>query len=169
MTDQPTIRPRRFLVKARHAVATLCFMGLFCMWFASAQDLILRPSAPTRLKLVVTGNGTTKKDGRTAFRVYEAPDGTKGNVVYSEFDSLQAAQKHIEEAIKVTSSVTSREQNQTNEKGQLVDDRILAIGDLPGSHKKEFVIIGRDGLYCYVIESVSLQVVIQIEGLIQHR
>jgi hypothetical protein len=51
----------------------------------------------------------------------------------------------------------------------LISDRILALADLPKADKKEFVIIRRDGLICYVIESTSLQVAMQIEGLIEHK
>jgi hypothetical protein len=105
---------------------------------------------------------------RTALRIYEAPDGNRGEVGYVEFDSLQAAPQQIEEWFKATRSVTSREQNQI--KGRpMISDRILAAGDLPKSDKKEFVIIRRDGLKCYLIESVSLQVATQIEDLIEHK
>ncbi len=125
-------------------------------------------SAQTDLKLVTIGNGKTKSGHRTAFRIYEAPDGNKGQLVYTEFDSPKAAQQQIEEWIKTTRTVTSREQNQSKG-GQLISDRILAVGDLPKSDKKEFVIIRRDDLKCYLIESVSLQVAMQVERLIEHK
>jgi hypothetical protein len=143
-------------------------MGVVCACFTSAQDSVHRPSTPTELELIAIGNGPIKKGETTGSRVYQAPDGTKGTMFYSKFDSLEAAQKHIEKAIKVTSRVISREQNQNNnnEKGQLISDRILAVGNLPESHKEEFVLIRRDGLKCYFIESVSLQVAMQIEDLI---
>jgi hypothetical protein len=56
-----------------------------------------------------------------------------------------------------------------NEKGQLVSDRILGVQDLPEPTQKEFVIIRRDDLNCYLIESKSLQVAVQIEDLIEHK
>jgi len=68
------------MLRIRRVVASLWLMGLFCVGFATAQDLVHRPSAPTELKLVIIGNGRTQRDGRTAFRVYEAPDGVKGRV-----------------------------------------------------------------------------------------
>jgi len=157
------------MLRLRREVASLWLMSLLCAGFASAQDLIHRPSAPTELKLVGIGNGKTASGVRTAFRVYETPDGTKGRVCYTEFESLQAAQQQIEEWVKATRAVTSREQNQINAKGQPVSDRILAVGDLPKSDKKEFVIIRRDDMKCYLIDSVSLQVATEIEGLIEHR
>jgi hypothetical protein len=42
------------------------------------------------------------------------------------------------------------------------------IADLPKSNEKEFVIVRRDGLSCYLIESASLQTALKIEGLIRH-
>lgn len=156
------------MLKPRHVAVSLWLMGLLCVWFASAQDLVQRPSAQTELKLIAIGNGKTTGRNRSAFRTYEAPDGTKGHVRYIEFDSLPAAQEQIEKWVKVTPKITSREQNQID-KGQLVSDRILGVQDLPESDKKEFVIIRRDGLTCYLIESVSLQVALQVEGLIEHK
>ena len=110
-----------------------------------------------------------KKGEIRTFRTYEAADGTKGVVFCSQFESRQAAQRHIEEAIKITSKIVSRKQNQVNEKGQLVSDRILAVATLPDSHREEYVVIRRDGLICYFIESVSLQVATEIEVLIQDK
>lgn len=157
------------MLRRRCIVASLWLMGLFCVGFAIAQDLVHRPSPPTKLELVMIGNGKTKGGVRTASRVYEAPDGAKGQVAYVTHDSLPAAEEQIETWVKVTSKVTSREQNQMNKKDQLVSDRVLATGDLPKSGQKEFVIIRRDGLNCYLIESVSLEVATQIEDLIEHK
>jgi hypothetical protein len=138
-------------------------MYLSSLWFAAAQE---KP-VETDLQLVTIGNGKTKDGVRTAFRIYEAPDGNKGRIGYVEFDSLQAAQQQIEEWVKATPSITSREQNQI--KGRImISDRILGFANLPKSDKKEFVIMRRDGLKCYLIESASLQVATQIEDLIRH-
>jgi len=158
------------MLKLQRVVASFWLVFLFYGWLASAEDIPHKPTAPpTQLNLIAIGNGTVKKGEIRAFRTYEAPDGTRGVVFYSEFDSLQAAQKRIEDAIKITSRVVTREQNQTDKKGQLVSDRILAVANLPESHKEEFVIIRRAGLTCYFIESVSLQVATQIEDLIEQK
>jgi len=45
----------------------------------------------------------------------------------------------------------------------------MAITELPKSNEKEFVIVRRDGLTCYLIESASLPTALKIEGLIQHK
>lgn len=157
------------LLKPRHVVAALCSIGSLFPWFASAQDLVHRPPPPSELKLVQIGNGKTKSGVKTGFRVYEAPNGNQGRVVYVKFDSFQAAQQQIENWAKLPSvSFTSREHDQYRY-GVVVSDRILAVGKLPGSHKKEFLIIRRDDLRCFLIESASLQVVGQIEDLIQYK
>jgi hypothetical protein len=157
------------MLRLRRVVASLWLMGLFCVWFATAQDAAHVNSAKTGLDLVTIGHRTTKSGHLTAFRIYEAPDGTKGQIAYTDFDSLQAAQRQIEEWVKATRTVTSREKNQTNNKGQLVSDRILAVGDLPKSDKKEFVVIRRDELKCYLIESESSQVAMEVEGTLVHK
>jgi hypothetical protein len=134
----------------------------------AAQDVAQEKAAQKDIDLVTIGNGHLPDGTKTAFRVYRAPDGTDGKVNYTEFDSLEPAELQIEKWVKATRTVTSREHNQT--KGdQLISDRVLGVTDLPKSDKKEFVIIRRDYLKCYLIESVSLQVAMQIEGLIGHK
>ena len=149
------------MVKARRLIATFWLMGLFCVCSAVAQDA-------TDLELVRIGHLKTESGHTTGFRIYKAPDGTKGQVHYTKFDSLEPAELQIEEWVKATRTVTSREHNQSKD-GQLISDRILAVADLPKSEKKEFVIIRRDYLNCYLIESASLQVALQVEGLIEHK
>ncbi|HEY6339045.1 MAG TPA: hypothetical protein VIW68_11190 [Candidatus Sulfotelmatobacter sp.] len=154
------------MVKTRKAISTFLLMGLFCVWFATAQDVTHDKSMD--LEVVRIGHIKTKSGHATAFRIYRAPDGTNGRVHYTEFDSPEAAELQIEEWVKATRTVTSREHNQSKG-GELISDRILAVADLPKSDSKEFVIIRRDDLKCYFIESVSLQVALQVEGLIEHK
>jgi hypothetical protein len=149
------------MVRARRLIVSFWVMGMFCVWFAAAQDA-------TDLDLVRIGHLKTKSGHTTGFRIYKAPDGTEGQIHYTKFDSLEPAELQIEEWVKTTRAVTSREHNQ-NRGGQLITDRILAVADLPKSDKKEFVIIRRDDLNCYLIESASLQVALQVEGLIEHK
>ena len=157
------------MLRLRCVIAYSCLVVVLYVLFASSQDSVHTPSKQTELKLVRIGNGRTKGGVQSAFRDYEAPDGNKGHVTYIKFASLQAAQEQIENWVKVTPKITSREQNQTNEKGQLIGDRILGVQVLPEPDKKVFVTIRRDGLTCYLIESVSLQVATQIEDVIDHQ
>ena len=142
---------------------------LFCAWLAAAQDKADPHLKQEDLKLLTIGNGKTSNGSAMGFRIYGAPDGTEGQTYYAKFDSLPAARQQIEEwANKSGRSVTSREQNLKKD-GQLIDERVMAIVDLPKSSEKEFVIVRRDGLSCYLIESASLQTALKIEGLIQHK
>lgn len=154
------------MAKSRKVISSLCLVGLFCVWFAAAQDVAHVNS--TDLEVVRMGHIKTKGGHLTLFRLYKAPDGTEGQVHFTEFDSLEPAELQIERWVKATRTVTSRERNQT--KGdQLISERILAVADLPKSDNKEFVIIRRVDLKCYLIESVSLQVALQVEGLFEHK
>jgi hypothetical protein len=141
---------------------------LFCAWLAAAQDKADQNIKQRDLKLFTIGNGKTSSGHTMAFRIYGVPDGTKGRTFYVEFDSLQAAQQQIEEWAKAARTVTSREHDLSKD-CQLINERVMATAELPKSNEKEFLIIRRDGLKCYFIESVSLQIALQIEGLIQHK
>ena len=153
---------------AKHR-CTLAYLGLACALTARlpvAQDTA--HATATDLEVVRTGHIKTRDGHLTLFRLYKAPYGTEGQVHYTEFGSLEPAELQIEKWVKATRTVTSREHNQT--KGdQLISDRILAVADVPKSGTKEFVIIRRDYLKCYFIESVTLQVALQIEGFIDHK
>lgn len=141
---------------------------VFCALLAAAQDKADQSVKPEDLKLLTIGNGKTSSGHAMGFRIYGAPDGAKGQTFYVKFESLQAAEQQIEEWTKAARTVTNREQN-LRKGDQLIDERVMATGELPKSNEKEFLIIRRDGLNCYLIESVSLQVALQIEGLIQHK
>jgi len=154
------------MVTARTGVASSLLVGLCCVWLATAQDTT--HVNPTDLEVVKTGHIKSKSGQLTIFRIYKAPDGTEGQVHYTQFDSLDAAEQEIEKWVKATGTVTSRERN-ANKGGQLISDRILEVTHLPKSDKKEFVIIRRDDLKCYFVESVSLQVALQIESSIGHK
>jgi hypothetical protein len=152
----------------RHAVALLALIYVFVAGFADAQEAAHQSAAQKDIDLVTIGNGHLADGTKTAFRMYATPDGGKGQVTYTTLNSAEAAEQLIEGWLKGTRTVTSRQKDQTRG-GQLISDRILALGDLPKSDKKEFVIIRRDGLNCYLIESTSLQIAMQIEGLIGHK
>jgi hypothetical protein len=151
------------MLKARHIVASFSFVVLFPLWFAAAQE---KP-VETDLSLVTIGNGKTRSGVPTGFRVYEAPDGRRGQVLYVEFKLVQDAQLQVEEWVSATPSITSREHDQIKDRIK-ISDRILAVADLPKSGKKEFVIIRRDDLNYYLIDSESSQVATKIEDLIRH-
>jgi|SRR5580700_581788 hypothetical protein len=156
------------MLMLRRIVLLFWLTCLFCVWLAAAQDKADQDVKQEDLKLLTIGNGKTSSGHTMAFRIYGAPDGTKGQTFYAEFDSLRAAQQQIEEWTKAARTVTSRERN-LRKGGQLINERVMAIRELPKSNEKEFLVIMRDGLKCYLIESVSLPAALQIEGLIQHK
>jgi hypothetical protein len=148
---------------------TLAFLALTCMLtarFASAQDAAQVNARD--LEVVGMGHIKTKGSPVTLFRVFETHDGIRGRLYLTKADSLESAELQIEQWLKAARTVTSREHNQTKG-GQLISDRILAVADLPKPDNKEFMIIRRDDLECYLIESMSLQVAMQIESLIEHK
>lgn len=153
--------------KCRHPLALIAMLSTLLLSFVVAQEAPHEKTTHTGqdIELVTIGNGRFADGHIMAFTVYETPDGTKVLVTYTSFDSLQAAQLMIEKWVKATASVTSREKNQRMG-GQLVSDRTL--GQAEKSDKKEFVIIRRDDLNCYLIESASLQTALQVESLIGH-
>ena len=156
----------KLLEKHQRTFVSLVLTCALTALFAAAQDMARVNSAD--LNLVRMGHIKTKGGHVTLFRLYKALDGTEGQVHFTEFDSLEPAEVQIEKWVKRTRTVTSRDHNQI--KGdRLVSDRVLAIAGLPRSETKEFVIIRRDYLKCYLIESMSLQVALQVEDLLDHK
>jgi hypothetical protein len=133
---------------------------------AFAQCLTNQEEAKQALTVVTLGNLITMHGHNLPFRVYSASDGTTGKLIMAEFDSLEAAQQQIDEWIKIAGEITCREQNQ-NSSDQRISDLIMARAiSKADSITKIFVIIRRDGLDCYLIQSSSIQVAMQIESLI---
>lgn len=154
---------------ARRRLA-IAFFALICatsVWLAAAQD-VAHPASPQQdLELLTVGNGKTASGHRTGFRIYAAPDGTKGRVVYGSFKSPEVAQQEVEEWSKLARTVTSEERSQSKD-GRWISYRLVGVEELPGPKKKQFLIIKREELDCYLIESESLQVALQIDGLVGH-
>jgi hypothetical protein len=120
------------------------------------------------LTIAIAGQLVTANGHYLPFRDYSASDGSTGRLVMARFASLEAAHQQIDEWIKEANEITCREQHQ-NEGDQRISDRILAQAvSKTDSKTKIFVIIRRDGLDCYLIQSTSMQVALQIEGLISH-
>jgi hypothetical protein len=123
---------------------------------------------PQTLTLEVIGNGKTSDGHDMVFRSYSSSDGASGMVKYAGFDSLQSAQRQIEEWVKTVTVITSREQHE-EKKDQPISDRIVAEWKSPKESKvTTFIIIRRDSLICYYIMSPSVEIANEIEQLIQH-
>lgn len=122
------------------------------------------PASQT-LKLDTIGEVRLPGGQHGAFRIYESVNGTTGRIVYARLPSLQDAQHLIQEWLKLPTKIESREHD--TKRGQLViGDRIVARRKVAKSSKGEAMLIRRDGLNCYLIESSSMLVVLQIEDTI---
>jgi len=120
------------------------------------------------LKLLIHGDGKLDSGHDSVFRVYSAPDGTQARVIYAKFASVSDAERQTLDWLKQATKVTCRE-NDKNVDGQLVNERILATRRVAKSSGGEFMVIRRDDLICYLIESTSLKVAMQVESLIRHK
>jgi hypothetical protein len=150
----------------RRAILWLVCLALARIAFAQCPTH--QEEAKQALTVVTLGQLVAASGHYLPFRDYSASDGSTGRLVMARFASLEAAQQQIDEWIKWTNEITCREQHQ-NGGDQRNGDRILAQAISKDESKtKIFVIIRRDGLDCYLIESSSMQVALQIESLINH-
>jgi hypothetical protein len=132
----------------------------------TAQCPTRQEEAKRALTVVTLGQLVTARGHYLPFRDYSASDGSTGRLVMARFASLEEARQQIDEWIKEANEVTCREQHQ-NEGDERISDRIWAQTiSKTDSKTKLFIIIRRDGLDCYLIESSSDQVARQIENLI---
>jgi hypothetical protein len=157
---------------SRLIIALLLFVSLFSVSSEVAQD---KGSEKTGAKsgdqsLELTRHGEVRLfDGRRgAFKSYAAPDGTEGSLVYGQFQSVPDADRQVQQWLKAAQKVTSREQKRDN-KGLVIGVRIVAIAIDGKSGKKWFLIIRRDDVDCYLVQSLSLSVAMQVEDMIQDK
>jgi len=155
------------MLERRHTIVALLVVCAFGVWFAIAQDATHKDTPQSRLEVVTVGNGKTRSGHSTGFRIYRAPDGTKGQVTYARFSSPEVAQQEFEEWIKAAQTVTTRDQKKSKD-GELISDRIAGLAESPKSKKAVFLIIKREGPDCYFIESESQQIAQQVDGLVGH-
>jgi hypothetical protein len=140
----------------------ICFLGLAQLISAQA----VASDVAQKLVLVQVGNGKTAFGHDVSIRLYKATDGVTGRVEFVTLDSLQAAQEQIEDWIRLATAIKSRE-HYDDEGTHGFNDRILAEWRSPTHQGVTIVvIIRRDGLSCYHIESSSMQIAEQIEQMI---
>jgi hypothetical protein len=119
------------------------------------------PSGEQSLEMTAIGNGHLF--GRqAAFRTYETPDHTQALVWYGTFQSEQEAKRGTKQWLK-EHKVTSKEDIK-DLNGRLICDRITAT---PKQEKKAFMVIQKQGLNYWIIQSISLPVAMQVAGLIE--
>ena len=97
-----------------------------------------------------------------AFRTYETSDHTEALVWYGEFRSEQESKLAIELSRKehrITGEEPVKDVN-----GHAIGERIVAI---PKDEKNAFMVIRTHGLNYWIIQSISLAVAMQVDGLIE--
>ena len=112
--------------------------------------------------LTMTAIGNGYMFGHTAaFRTYENSDHTEALVWYSTFRTEQEAKHAIKQSLK-EHKVTGKE-HVKDLNGRVIGDRIIAT---PKQQEKAFMVIQRQGLNYWIIQSMSLKFAMQVAGLI---
>jgi hypothetical protein len=99
---------------------------------------------------------------RAAFRTYVTQDHTEALVWYATFRTEQEAKNAIKQSLK-QHKVTCREHVKDLNR-RVIGDR---IGAAPKQQMKAFMVIQKQGLNCWIIQSVSPTVAMQVAGLIE--
>jgi hypothetical protein len=119
------------------------------------------PNGDESLKVTTIGEGDMF--GRhAAFRTYETRGHTEALVWYGEFRSEQESKLATELSLK-GHRITGKEPILGLD-GQVIGDRIVAV---PKEEKKAFMVIRKHGLNYWIIQSISLEVAMQVDGLIE--
>jgi hypothetical protein len=138
-------------------LVTLCDAPLS---FAQAKPSTTSPNEDRSLTVTTIGNGDMFGH-RAAFRTYETQNHTEALVWYTTFRTEQEAKHAIKKSIreyKITGKKHIKELS-----GRAIGDRITGT---PRGQDKAFMIIRRQGLNCWIIQSISLEVAMQVDGLI---
>jgi hypothetical protein len=119
------------------------------------------PNSDKSLKTTKIGDGYMF--GRhAAFRTYETTDHIEALVWYGEFRSEEESKLAIELSLK-EHRITGTEDVKDPD-GRVIGDRIVAA---PKEEKKAFMVIRKNGLNYWIIQSISLAVAMQVDALIQ--
>lgn len=97
-----------------------------------------------------------------AFRTYEAPDHTEALVWYGEFRSEEESKLATELSLKEHRITGTEHLKDVN--GHVIGDRIVAA---PKDEKKAFMVVRKQGLNYWIIQSISLAVAMQVDELIE--
>lgn len=119
------------------------------------------------LTLITVGNETMSSGRRGGFRIYKASDGTKAQVSYARFETVQDANRQTQLWLKVAGK-TLFETDRQDSRGELTETRTITQGRDEESGRRSFMIIKRNGTNCYFVRSHSLAIAMQAEGLIQN-
>jgi hypothetical protein len=153
-----------YSVAVKQAVMALVLLVSLCAArLLSAQTVPPNRSPNGDQSLQMTRIGDGYMFGRhAAFRTYETPDHTEGLVWYGEFRSEQEAKLATKLSLK-GHRVTGKEQVR-DLNGHVIGNRIVAASK---QQKKAFMVIRTHELQYWIIQSISLVVAMQLDGLIE--
>lgn len=119
------------------------------------------PNGDQSLKMTKIGEGYMF--GRhAAFRTYETPDHIEALVWYGEFRSEEESKLATELSLKEHRITGTEHVKDLN--GRVMGDRIVAA---PKEEKKAFMVIRKNGLNYWIIQSISLAVAMHVDALIE--
>lgn len=151
----------------KQVVVTLLLLATLrdpTLFFAQAK---LSTNSPPNGKqsLTTTTIGEAYMFGsHAAFRTYETPDHTEAVVWYGEFRSEQEARYATKLWLKEHGVRVTGKEHIKDLHGHVIGDRTVAA---PKQEKKAFAVIRKHGLNYWIIQSISLPVAMQVDGLIE--
>lgn len=145
-------------------ITLLLFATLPDLTFLFAQAKLSTNGSPNGdQSLMLTKIGEGYMFGRhAAFRTYETSDHTEALVWYGEFRSEEESKLATELSLKehrITGAEHIKDLN-----GRVIGGRIVAA---PKEEKKAFMVIRKNGLNYWIIQSISLAVAMQVDALIE--
>jgi hypothetical protein len=153
-----------YTVGVKRLSMTLLFFASLCaspIFFAQTQPATAQPNDHQSLTMTKIGDGYMFGQ-RAAFRTYETQDHTEALVWYATFRTEQEAKNAIKQSLNQHN--VTRKEHVTDLNGRVIGDR---IGAAPKQQGKAFMVIQKQGLNCWIIQSVSPTVAMQVAGLIQ--
>jgi hypothetical protein len=152
---------------SRYVISLLMFLGLFsALSRAQGHESKLSASRADERELVVKTRCNGYMLGRMAScRVYEAPDGTQSFVWSGSFVSDEQAKSAIKQWIQPI-KVNRKDQAKDNN-GNLIGERIIGSGQNHQTGETAYVVIRRDSLNYWRIESKSLPDAMQVDASIK--
>jgi hypothetical protein len=103
-----------------------------------------------------------------AFRTYQAPDGQESYVTYSHYRSVADANTQFKQWLKRAKTINVQETTKDSE-GHAIGERVVAVSQEYKGGGNGFVIVKRVNLNCYLIESRTLPVALQIDSLLEKK
>lgn len=151
----------------RSLVGPVIFLLFFPAMSARAQgnDTKLTPSKPGEPDLVLKATGNGRVSGRMAsFRIYEAPDGVQTSVWYGVFASDEQAESEINRWIQPFKVM--RWDQAKNRNGDVIGERVLGSVRNNRTGRMEYLLVRRDILSYWRIQSQSLADATQLDASI---